>query len=59
MNNKSNLVQCCIDYCTTTFNTASQVIVNAYKCNSKKLSAAEVWNMQKQMKKAVVRKYGI
>jgi hypothetical protein len=58
-NNKTNIAQCCVDYCTTTFKTGSEQIENSYKCNSKKLSAAEAWKLQKQRKTPVVRNYGM
>ena len=51
--------QCCVDYCTTSFSEGEQTIVNSYKCNSKKISSADVWSIQKQRKEAVVRNYSL
>ena len=51
MNNNetfSNEAQCCIDYCKTSFTADDQKIVNSYKCNQKKLSSSDMWNIQKQ-----------
>lgn len=54
-NTQNQNAQCCIDYCTTSFTDGEQTIVNAYKCDSKKLSSADVWNIQKQRKEASIR----
>lgn len=43
-----NESQCCIDYCKTAFSTNSEEVVNTYKCNQKKLSSSDMWNIQKQ-----------
>ena len=51
--------QCCVDYCTTSFSEGEQTIVNSYKCNSKKISSADVCSIQKQRKEAVVRNYSL
>lgn len=51
--------QCCVDYCANTFNDGDQPIINSYKCNSKKISSADVWNVQKQRKEVAVRNYGL
>ncbi|MGZ3923219.1 MAG: hypothetical protein ACXVLT_07375 [Flavisolibacter sp.] len=40
--------QCCIDYCKNAFSTSSEEVVNSYKCNQKKLSSSDMWNIQKQ-----------
>lgn len=57
-NSQNQNAQCCNDYCSTTFNDAQQIVVNSYKCRGKKLSSADVWNLQKQRKEVAVRNYG-
>lgn len=48
-----------IGYCSHTFSDGDRPVVNSYKCHGKKLSAADIWNVQKQRKEAGVRNYGL
>lgn len=60
INNTGNQnAQCCNDYCSSTFSDGEQTVVNTYKCRRKKLSSADVWNLQKQRKEVAVRNYGL
>ena len=36
-----------IDFCSTSFDVDGQQLVNNYKCNEKKLSSSDLWNIQK------------
>ena len=36
-----------IDFCTTSFEAAGQPLINNYKCNEKKLTSPDLWNIQK------------
>lgn len=58
-NSQNQNAQCCVDYCATSFNDGDQTIVNSYKCNSKKISSADVWNLQKQRKEVSLRNYSL
>ena len=58
-NTENENAPCCNDYCSSTFSDGKQTVVNSYKCRSKKLSSADVWNVQKQRKEVVVRNYGL
>ncbi len=50
----NNEKQCCVDFCTTTFNTPDGEVVNAYKCNRKEFSALDAWSIQKQRRQVAV-----
>ena len=50
----STELQCCIDYCETTFKVAEQEVVNTYKCNQAQFSASDLWSIQSQRKQPVV-----
>lgn len=39
--------KCCIDFCSTNFEVSGEQLVNNYKCNEKKLSSPDLWNIQK------------
>lgn len=39
--------KCCLDYCSKTFIVEEQEIINSYKCSDKKISSADIWNIQK------------
>lgn len=58
-NSQNQNEQCCNDFCSVTINEDQQTVVNSYKCNGKKLSSADVWNVLKQRKGATVRNYGL
>jgi hypothetical protein len=47
------------NYCITIFEDGEKPVVNSYKCNSKKISSADIWNVQKQRKDLSVRNYGL
>lgn len=54
MNNTNSQVEpmaakCCVDYCEQNIEAQGRQIVNYYACG-KKISAAEVWNIQKNRK---------
>lgn len=36
-----------IDFCSTTYDTGQQ-LVNNYKCNEKKISLPDLWNIEKR-----------
>jgi hypothetical protein len=36
-----------IDFCSDNFEVAGQRVVNNYKCNDKKFSSPDLWNIQK------------
>lgn len=60
INNEQNQnAQCCVDYCANTFDNGDQTIINSYKCNSKKISSADVWNVQKKRKGVSLRNHGL
>lgn len=48
--------ECCADVCNKTFHVEEREIVNTYKCTKRKLSASEIWNIQKN-KKEIFRRY--
>lgn len=58
-NSQNQTSKCCVDYCTTTFSGTEQSIVNAYKCEGKKLSSSDIWNIQKQRKEVSLRNYSL
>lgn len=58
-NSQNQSAQCCVDYCTTTFSDNEQTIVNAHKCEGKKLSSSDIWNIQKQRKEVSLRNYSL
>lgn len=35
------------DFCSTNFEAAGQQLVNNFKCNEKKLTSTDLWNIQK------------
>lgn len=37
-----------IDFCTTIFDVPGQQVINSYKCNEKKFSSADMWDIQKR-----------
>ena len=39
--------KCCIDFCTNNFEVAGENLTNNYKCNEKKFSSSDMWNIQK------------
>lgn len=50
----NNENQCCADFCSETFTTPEEVIVNTYKCNRKQFSASDIWSIQKQKRQIAV-----
>jgi hypothetical protein len=46
--------QCCADFCSTTFITPEEVIINNYKCSRKEFSTADAWNIQKQRRQFAI-----
>lgn len=36
-----------VDFCSTSFEVGGQQLINNYKCNEKKLSSPDLWNIQK------------
>lgn len=58
MNNdqtSTNDAQCCVDYCKNNFSVSEGEIVNLHKCNQRKLSSSDVWNIQKNKKSVSIR----
>lgn len=53
-NTQSKNTGCCIDHCSTTFKSEEQVIVNSYKCNRKRFSSYDNWNVQRQRKQFTI-----
>lgn len=49
--NQTQALRCCVDYCQTNFNVAGQLVSNNFKCNQRHFNSADLWFMQKQMKK--------
>jgi hypothetical protein len=49
-------LECCVDYCSKTYEVQGKQTVNLYKCSDKKLSGADVWNIQKNKRSFSVRK---
>jgi len=43
-----------VDFCTTTFSTSGEEIVNTYKCNQKQFSTSDIWNIQKQKRQLAI-----
>ena len=39
-----------IDFCSTNFEVGGAQLVNVYKCNEKKLTSSDLWNIQKRRK---------
>lgn len=37
-----------VDFCSTSFEVQGQELVNNYKCNEKKFSSSDMWNIQKK-----------
>ena len=37
-----------IDFCTANFEVPGQQLTNNYKCNEKKFSSADLWDIQKR-----------
>ena len=35
--------QCCVDYCSTTYNVTGQEVVNNYRCSQQRFSTANLW----------------
>lgn len=35
------------EFCSTSFEAAGEQVVNNYKCNEKKLTASDLWHIQK------------
>ena len=50
----NNEQQCCVDFCTNTFHTPVGEIVNAYKCDTKQVSASDIWSIQHQRRQLVI-----
>jgi hypothetical protein len=53
-NQSNNEKQCCVDYCSTTYTTPEDVIINTYKCNRKQFSTSDIWSIQKQKRQIAV-----
>jgi hypothetical protein len=50
-NQRENIEKnCCVDYCIERFETKEETITNTYKCKSKKLGNADLWQIQKGKK---------
>ncbi|HUS02547.1 MAG TPA: hypothetical protein VMY77_12505 [Chitinophagaceae bacterium] len=39
--------KCCLDFCITNFHGTNEQVINNYKCNDKKFSSPDLWNIQK------------
>jgi len=39
--------QCCVEYCTTTYNVTGQEVVNNYRCNQPSFSTSDLWRLRK------------
>lgn len=56
-NNQTETIEkrCCIDFCRSNFEVEGQEVVNNHKCNEKKLTSSDMWNIQKSSKQSLRR----
>lgn len=52
---QSNDAQCCIDYCTNTYQVAGQEVVNHYRCNQPPFSNSDLWRIRRNKRATRVR----
>ncbi len=57
MNNLSvqNGTECGMHYCKKTFDISGRQIVNNFKCNQKKFSTSDMWNIERNKKQFAIR----
>ena len=44
--NQSEQTRSYMDYCTQNFEGSNGPVINSFKCNGRKLSASNLWNIQ-------------
>jgi len=47
--------QCCVNYCSTTYNVTGQEVVNNYRCSQQRFSTANLWKLRNNKREFTIR----